>query len=78
METQIHKIKYLENDVEITQYLCESDEQFNNRLEVIKKIEKKNIDWKQAQKLSKIYYNVKYKNCRYTPIVYNMIREYLK
>ncbi len=77
METQIHKITYLGNEVEFTQYLCESDEQFNSRLEVIKKMEEKNIEWKQAQKLSKIYYNVKFKKCRYTPIVYNMIRQYL-
>jgi hypothetical protein len=77
MELQIHRIKYLDKEVEITQYLCESDEQFKLRLEVIKKLEEKNIEWKQAQKLSKIYYNVKFKKCRYTPMVYNMIRQYL-
>lgn len=77
METQIHKITYMGKDVELTQYLCESDEQFNSRLEVIKKMEEKNVEWKQAQKLSKIYYNVKFKKCRYTPMVYNMIRQYL-
>ena len=71
-------IKYLEQEVEITQYLSESDEQFQSRLELLKKLEAKNIEWKQAQKLSKIYYNVKFKNCRYTPMVYNMIRDYLK
>ena len=78
MESQIHQLKYLDKDVELTQYLCESDEQFKSRLEVIKKLEEKNTDWKQAQKLSKIYYNTKFKKCRYTPMVYNMIRDYLK
>jgi len=77
METQIHKITYLGNEVEFTQYLCESDEQFNSRLELVKKMEEKNVEWKQAQKLSKIYYNVKFKKCRYTPMVYNMIKQYL-
>ena len=77
MESQIHQIKYLNKNVDITQYLCESDEQFNSRLELIKKLEETNIEWKQAQKLSKIYYNVKFKKCRYSPIVYNMIKDYL-
>lgn len=77
MESQIQQIKYLNKNVNITQYLCESDEQFNSRLELIKKLEEKNIEWKQAQKLSKIYYNVKFKKCRYSPIVYNMIKDYL-
>lgn len=77
MESQIHQIKYLNKNINITQFLCESDEQFNSRLELIKKLEEKNIEWKQAQKLSKIYYNVKFKKCRYSPIVYNMIKDYL-
>jgi len=77
MESQIHQITYLNKDVEITQYLCESNEQFTSRLELIKKLEKKNIEWKQTQKLSKIYYNVKFKNCRYPPVVYNMIKDYI-
>jgi len=77
MESHIQQIKYLNKNVDITQYLCESDEQFNYRLELIKKLEEKNIEWKQALKLSKIYYNVKFKKCRYSPIVYNMIKDYL-
>jgi hypothetical protein len=77
MESQIQQIKYLNKNVNITQFLCESDEQFNSRLELIKKLEEKNIEWKQAQKLSKLYYNIKFKKCRYSPIVYNMIKDYL-
>ena len=77
MESQIHQIKYLDKNIEITQYLCESDEQFISRIELIKKLEEKKIDYKQALKLSKIYYNIKFKKCKYTPVVYNMIRNYL-
>jgi len=77
MELQIHQIKYLDKNTEITQYLCESDEQFILRIELIKKLEEKKIDYKQALKLSKIYYNIKFKKCKYTPVVYNMIRNYL-
>ena len=78
MESQIHQIKYLNKNVNITQFLCESDEQFNSRLELIKKLEEKNIEWKQAQKLSKIYYNINFKKCRYSPIIYNTIKDYLR
>lgn len=77
MELQIHQIKYLDKDMKITQYLCESDEQFTLRIELIKKLEEKKIDYKQALKLAKIYYNIKFKKCKYTPVVYNMIRNYL-
>jgi len=77
METQIHTIKYLDEDVDIIQYLCESDEQFQSRIELIRKIEKSNVPWKDAHKISKIFYNVKYKKSRYTPMVYGMVRKYL-
>jgi len=77
MESQIHQIKYLDKNIEIIQYLCESDEQFLSRIKLIKKLEGKKIDYKQALKLSKIYYNIKFKNCKYTHDVYNMIRNYL-
>ena len=78
MESQIHQIKYLDINISIIQFLCESDEQFNSRLELIKKLEKKKIEWKQAEKLSKIYYNIKFKKCKYISIIYNMIRDYLQ
>ena len=77
METQNHKITYLNKEVEITQFLSESDEHFQARLDLLKKLEKDNINWKDANKLSKIFYNTKYKKCRYTPMVYNMIKKYL-
>lgn len=78
MESQTHKIKYLKGEYDIVQYLCESDEQFEKRLKFIKKLEEDNIQWKDALKYSKIYYNSNFKNCKYTPMVYNMIKKYLK
>ena len=77
METQIHKITYKNKEENITQYLSESNEQFKKRLELIKTLEKENMAWKDAYKLSKIFYNVKYKKCRYSPIIYNNIKKYL-
>jgi cell shape-determining protein MreC len=77
METQTQTIKYKNKDETIIQFFSESDEHFNSRLELLKKLEEENIDWKEALKLSKIYFNVKFKNCKYTPQVYYMIKKYL-
>jgi hypothetical protein len=77
MENQTQKIKYKNKEEIITQFFSESDEQFNSRLELLKKLEEENIIWKEALKISKIYYNFKFKKCRYTPQVYYMIKKYL-
>ena len=73
METQYKIINYLGQSVKVTQYLSESDEQFNNKLIIIKKLEEKNTPWKEANKLSKIWYNIKYKNCKYSYELFNKI-----
>ena len=65
MENQYKTIIYQGNEVKVIQYISETEEQFNNKLEIIKKLEQKNINWKEANKLSKIWYNIKYKNCKY-------------
>lgn len=63
-------IEYMGQKVNILQYLSESNSQFNQRLEYIKKLEKNQIVWKEANRLSKIWYCIKFKNCRYQPDVY--------
>jgi hypothetical protein len=73
METQDKTITYLGKTVIIKQYLSESDEQFNNKLEIIKKLELNNVEWKEANKLVKIWYNIKYKKCRYPYELYNKV-----
>ena len=73
MENQYINITYLGNTVKIIHYLSESEEQFNSKLEFIKKLEKQNISWKEANKLSKIWYNIKYKKCKYPYELYNKI-----
>jgi len=77
METQEHMIIYLNTQSNIVQFLSESNEQFKDRLELIKKLEKNNIDFNNAINISKIYYNVKYKKCKYAPFVYNRVKKYL-
>lgn len=77
METQIHTVTYLNKEEHITQFFSESDEIFNDRLELIKKLEKENMAFKEALKLSKIYINCKYKKCKYAPTIYHSVKSYL-
>lgn len=65
METNYHEINYLGQKVKILQYLSEPNSVFKNRLEYIKKLEEKKTDWKEANRLSKIWYCEKFKNCEY-------------
>jgi len=77
METQNHIIKYNNKDESIIQFLSESDEHFNSRLELLKKLEIDKVEWKDALKFSKIYANIKFKNCKYSPQIYYFIKKYL-
>ena len=77
METQTHIIKYKNKDETIIQFMSESNEIFNSRLDILKKLEKDDIEWKEALKISKIYYNVKFKNCKYSNQVYFLVKKYL-
>ena len=43
METNYKEIKYLGENVKLLQYLSESNTQFINRIEYIRKLEKNNI-----------------------------------
>ena len=78
METNYKSINYLEKSVDILQYLSESDTQFSQRLEYIKLLEKAKVDWKEATRLSKIWYCIKFKNCKYAPEVYYKVISYEK
>ena len=68
-------IKYNNNFEKIIKFVSESDLRFNKRLELIKIFEKNNIKWKEANKLSKIWYNIKFNKCKYNQDLYN---EYIK
>ena len=73
METQYKTINYLNQEVKVLQYLSESNNQFNQRLEFIKKLENLKIDWKEAHNMSKIWHNITFKKCRYPQELYNKI-----
>ena len=78
METNYREINYMNQRVNVLQYLSESNEQFEKKLEYIKKMESKEVGWKEANRLSKIWYCIKYKNCRYNPEVYHKVMSYDK
>lgn len=76
METNYIEINYQNNPVQILRYISESNLQFNAKLDYIKKIEKNNVDWKEANRLSKIWYCIKFKNCKYTPEIYYKVMSF--
>jgi hypothetical protein len=62
------EIIYLNNIEKIIKFACESDYRFQKRIELIKKMEKENIKWKDALKYSKMWYNITYNNAKYDNI----------
>ena len=78
METNNRDIIYLNKKVKILQYLAESNKQFSKRLEYIKLLEKENINWKEAMRLSKIWYGIKVLNCKYQSDIYNKVMSFEK
>jgi hypothetical protein len=63
-------IIYLNNQEKITKFFTESNLVFNQRIEIIRLMEKDNINWKEAHKLSKIWYNIKLNNAKYNSDLY--------
>jgi hypothetical protein len=74
----LRKIIYENKSVDILQFISESENQFQQRLEYIKTIENKNIIWKEANRLSKVWYCIKFKKCKYSPELYNYITRQTK
>jgi hypothetical protein len=63
-------IVYLDTNEKIIKFNCESNKRFALRILFIKILENKKIKWKEANKLSKIWYNIKFNNCKYVPQIY--------
>lgn len=77
MENNNREIIYMNKPIKILQYLSESNSDFNKRLEYIKNLENKDIDWKEAIKLSRLWYCINIKNCKYPPEIYNKVKKYI-
>jgi hypothetical protein len=71
-------IVYLNNEEKITKFNSESNKRFNERIQFIRKLEQHKLKWKDANKLGKIWYNIKYKNMKYMPQIYKQYLFYIK
>jgi hypothetical protein len=78
METNYHTIEYLGKNEEILQFLSESNSEFKKRLLYIKKLEEAKIVWKEANRLSKVWYNIEFKKCKYNQDLYLKVMRYTK
>ena len=78
METNYVNISYQSKKEKILQYITESNVQFNKRLEYIKLLEKASVSWTDAERLSKVWYCITFRNCRYTSDLYNKVISYQK
>ena len=78
METNYTEIDYLNKKEQILQYISESNNNFELRLNYIRKLEKNNILWNEALKLSLLWYNIKFKNCKYNKELYLKVLYYDK
>jgi len=76
MENNYKEIIFMNIPIKILQYLSESNSDFNKRIEFIKTLENKGIDWKEAITLSRLWYCITIKKCRYTPEIYNKVKKY--
>lgn len=73
MDLNYINIEYNNNNYNILKLLSESNNQFKLRLEYIKKLEKNNIDIKEVNNLSMIWYYIKFKNCKYSYDIQNRV-----
>lgn len=78
MESNYKSISYLTKKENLIQYLSESNVQFNQRIQYIRLLEKANVNWKEALRLSKVWYCIKFKNCKYAPELYYKVISYEK
>lgn len=75
MENNYIYIYYNNNNEYLLQYNEESNNQFLKRIEFINKLNKLNINWNNALNLSKIWYCINFKNCKYKNEIYNYIKK---
>lgn len=73
METDYRTVKYMDKNIKILKYLSESESQFNKRLDYIKTLEEKNVNWKDAIRLSKLWYCIKFRKCVYSNEIQNSL-----
>ena len=63
-------IIYLKNKEKIVKFDMESQKRFNIRIKFIQLLEEEQVKWKDAHKLSKIWYNITYNKCKYSQPIF--------
>jgi len=76
MENTFVDITYNKQKQTIIRYNAESEETFNNKLAFIKKLETKNVAWKEAERLTNIWYGIFVCGCKYEQNVYLNVMKY--
>jgi hypothetical protein len=75
-ESTMNNILYKNKNESIEKLITESNKQFEERLNYIKKLEKHNIIWKEANRLSIIWYCIRFLNCKYSDTLHQKINSY--
>lgn len=68
------EIKYHNRKIKISNFESESENIMNQKLEFIKKMEEKNINYNLVNKYSKIWVNIKFKKCFYDKSIFKFIK----
>jgi len=74
----IQDLNYLNKKESIEKIMTESSLQYDQRIVFIQKLESHKLNFKEAIRLSKIWYCIKFKKCKYYIDLYNTIMEYDK
>ena len=72
------EITYNDKLYKLTRFNSESLNRFNSRIDFINKLSNHKLIWKDAVKYSKIWSNIKYKQCKYNQKVYYKVKKYDK
>ncbi len=74
----IYIIKFRNNEEKLDSYPSECLTRINKRKKFIKILEENEFNWKDANKLSKIWYNINYNKSKYSQDIYNIIMKFNK
>tara|TARA_A100001015_G_C14898789_1_gene675515 strand:+ start:200 stop:433 length:234 start_codon:yes stop_codon:yes gene_type:complete len=69
-------IKYQNKNNKIIKFYSESEYRFSERLNFIKKLEKNNLNFKEAVRISKIWSNIKFKDIKYQIKIFKLVKKY--
>lgn len=78
METNYKVIIYNNNKEKVLQFVTESNTQFEKRKEYIKTAETKKYNFKEAIRLSKIWYCIMYRHAQYDKEIYTLVMNVTK